>query len=79
MAKSAGFDHDAPGMDAASATRKGSTMSDHDMEKTKGTAKEVAGKVTGSDELAKEGQAQQDKAEAKQEAKDAERRQDQHS
>ncbi len=54
-------------------------MSDHDMEKAKGTAKEVAGKVTGSDELAKEGQAQQDKAEAKQEAKDAERRQEQHS
>lgn len=49
------------------------------MEKAKGTAKEVAGKVTGSDELANEGEAQQDKAEAKQQAENAEQRQEQHS
>lgn len=54
-------------------------MTDHDKEKMKGTAKEVAGKVTGSDELANEGEAQQDKAEAKEEAREAEARQDRHS
>lgn len=38
------------------------------MEKLKGQAKETAGKVTGSDELAREGQHQQEKAEKKEEA-----------
>ena len=38
------------------------------MEKAKGTAKEVAGKATGSDELAKEGQHQQKKGQKEQEA-----------
>lgn len=41
------------------------------IEQAKGTAKEVAGKATGSDELAKEGQAQQDKEERKEEAAEA--------
>jgi uncharacterized protein YjbJ (UPF0337 family) len=44
-------------------------MSDDSMlEKAKGTAKEVAGKATGSDEMAKEGQAQQKKAHKQEEA-----------
>ncbi|MBW3658273.1 MAG: CsbD family protein [Actinobacteria bacterium] len=45
-------------------------MADNDstMEKAKGTAKEVAGKATGSDELAKEGEHQQQKAQKEQEA-----------
>ena len=47
-------------------------MADSDSEKMKGTAKEMAGKVTGSDEMAKEGQSQQEKAEAEQKAKQAE-------
>lgn len=38
------------------------------VEKAKGTAKEVAGKATGSDELAREGQAQQDKEEEREKA-----------
>lgn len=54
-------------------------MSDPDTEKAKGTAKEIAGKVTGSDEWAKEGQAQQDKAEAEKKADRAEDEQDRHS
>lgn len=37
-------------------------------EKVKGVAKEVAAKVTGSDELAKEGEAQQKKAQNAEEA-----------
>lgn len=37
-------------------------------EKVKGTAKEVAGKTTGSDELAREGEAQQKKAQKEEEA-----------
>lgn len=37
-------------------------------EKAKGTAKEVAGKAVGSDELAKEGQSQQKKEHKKDEA-----------
>ena len=41
------------------------------IEKAKGTAKEVAGKATGSDELAKEGEAQQDKEQRKAEADEA--------
>lgn len=41
-------------------------------EKAKGTAKEVAGKATGSDELAQEGEAQQEKAEREEEADAAE-------
>lgn len=41
------------------------------IEKAKGTAKEAWGKVTGSDELAKEGEAQQDKEERKAEAEEA--------
>jgi uncharacterized protein YjbJ (UPF0337 family) len=44
-------------------------MSDEEMtEKVKGTAKEAVGKTTGSDELAKEGEAQQKKAQKSQEA-----------
>lgn len=50
-----------------------------DVEKLKGTAKEVAGKVTGSDEWVREGQAQQDKAEAERRAREAEQEQDRHS
>lgn len=49
------------------------------MENMKGTAKEIAGKATGSDELAKEGEAQQEKAEARQEAKEAKEEQEAHS
>ena len=52
---------------------------DNAMEKIKGTAKEVAGKATGSDELAKEGQAQQEKAQAEEKADRAEDKQDKHS
>ncbi len=40
------------------------------MEKAKGTAKEVAGKATGSDEMAREGEQQQQKAEKREEAQD---------
>jgi uncharacterized protein YjbJ (UPF0337 family) len=47
-------------------------MSDDSMlEKAKGTAKEVAGKATGSDEMAKEGQAQQKKGMKEEEAQEA--------
>ncbi|MDX1658585.1 MAG: hypothetical protein R3343_07185 [Nitriliruptorales bacterium] len=49
-----------------------------DEEKLKGTAKEVAGKVTGSDELANEGEAQQEKAEHKEEAKKAKQKENAH-
>lgn len=48
-------------------------------EELKGTAKEMAGKATGSDELAREGQAQQKKADAEKEAEQAEREQERHS
>lgn len=54
-------------------------MSDPDTEKAKGTAKEMAGKVTGSDEMAKEGQSQQEKAAAEKKAEEAEAKQDEHS
>ncbi len=54
-------------------------MSDPQTEKAKGTAKEIAGKVTGSDEWAREGQAQQEKADAEQKAQQAKARQDKHS
>lgn len=54
-------------------------MSDPATEKAKGTAKEIAGKVTGSDEWVREGQAQQDKAEAEDQARRARDRQDRHS
>lgn len=54
-------------------------MADKDAEDLKGTAKEAAGKVTGSDEMAKEGQAQQDRAEAEKKAERAENEQDRHS
>lgn len=37
-------------------------------EKAKGLAKEIAGKATGSDELSKEGEAQQKKAQKEEEA-----------
>jgi uncharacterized protein YjbJ (UPF0337 family) len=47
-------------------------------DKVKGTAKEAVGKLTGSDELAKEGQAQQDKAEHREEAEKAEQREKSH-
>lgn len=40
-------------------------------EKAKGTAKEIAGKATGSDELAREGEAQQKKEHKKEEATEA--------
>lgn len=40
-------------------------------EKAKGVAKEVAGKATGSDELAREGQAQQRKEHKREEADEA--------
>lgn len=52
---------------------------DTDAEKVKGKAKEIAGKVTGSDEWAKEGQAQQEKAEAETQKRAAEDKQDEHS
>lgn len=54
-------------------------MSDNVQEELKGTAKELAGKVTGSDELVKEGQSQQKKAEAQAEADRAEKEQEEHS
>ena len=54
-------------------------MSDTSAEKVKGTAKELAGKVTGSDEMVKEGQAQQEKAEAQEQAAAAEAKQERHS
>lgn len=54
-------------------------LDEHDAEKLKGTAKEIAGKVTGSDEWVREGQAQQDKAEAERRAEEAEQEQDRHS
>lgn len=41
------------------------------IEKAKGSAKEVAGKVTGSDELAREGQHQQKKEHKEEEAAEA--------
>lgn len=49
-------------------------MPDEDttLEKLKGKAKEAAGKITGSDELAREGQAQQEKAEKQEQADAAE-------
>jgi uncharacterized protein YjbJ (UPF0337 family) len=47
-------------------------------EEIKGTAKEVAGKATGSDEMAKEGQAQQEKAEHKEKAERAEEKEEKH-
>ena len=53
-------------------------MSDNAKEELKGTAKELAGKVTGSDEMVKEGQAQQKKAEAQAEAENAEQEQKEH-
>ena len=54
-------------------------MSDPKAETAKGTAKELAGKLTGSDEMVKEGQAQQEKAAAQEKAARAERDQDRHS
>lgn len=54
-------------------------MADHDSEKMKGTAKEMAGKVTGSDEMVREGQSQQEKADAEQRAEQAEQKQEKHS
>ena len=54
-------------------------VDDTDVEKLKGTAKEIAGKVTGSDEWVREGQAQQEKAEAKRKVEQAEDKQDRHS
>ncbi len=42
--------------------------SDETIEKVKGLAKEVAGKATGSDELTREGEAQQKKAQKNEEA-----------
>ena len=57
----------------------GGDVDDTEVEKLKGTAKEIAGKVTGSDEWVKEGQAQQDKAEAERRAEQAEEEQGRHS
>ena len=54
-------------------------MSDPKAENAKGTAKELAGKLTGSDEMVKEGQAQQEKATAQEKAEQAEREQDRRS
>lgn len=54
-------------------------VDDKDVEKVKGTAKEIAGKVTGSDEWVREGQAQQEKAEAERRVEQAEEEQDRHS
>ena len=54
-------------------------MSDNTAENIKGTAKEIAGKITGSDEMVKEGQAQQEKAAAQEEADRAAAEQDRHS
>ena len=54
-------------------------MSDTTAENVKGTAKEIAGKLTGSDEMVKEGQAQQEKAAAQEKADRAAREQDAHS
>ncbi len=54
-------------------------MSDHATEDLKGTAKEMAGKLTGSDEMVKEGQAQQEKAEHAEKAENAKDKQDAHS
>ena len=54
-------------------------MADNDAEKRKGTAKEMAGKVTGSDEMVKEGQSQQEKADAEEQAEQAENKQEKHS
>ena len=54
-------------------------MSDTTSEHVKGTAKEIAGKITGSDEMVKEGQAQQEKAAAQDKAARAAREQDAHS
>lgn len=48
-------------------------------EKLKGTAKEMAGKLTGSDELANEGEAQQEKAEAQEDKQAAKRKEEAHS
>lgn len=53
-------------------------MSDTTTEKLKGTAKEAAGKLTGSDELANEGEAQQDKAEHREQAEKAEKKENAH-
>ncbi len=54
-------------------------MSDTATEDLKGTAKEMAGKLTGSDQMVKEGQAQQEKAEHAEKAAEAKQEQDQHS
>ena len=54
-------------------------MADKDSEKLKGTAKEMAGKVTGSDEMAKEGESQQEKAEAADKAQREQDKQERHS
>ena len=49
-----------------------------DAEKMMGTAKVVAGKATGRDELANEGEAQQEKAEHQEEAAKASQKEDAH-
>lgn len=51
---------------------------DNTADKVKGVAKEVAGKATGSDELAREGEAQQQKAAKREEAERLEREADVH-
>lgn len=43
-------------------------MADNAAEELKGTAKELAGKLTGDDDKVKEGQAQQERADAAEEA-----------
>lgn len=54
-------------------------MADPDTEKLKGTAKEMAGKATGSDEMAKEGESQQEKADAEEKAQREQDKQERHS
>ncbi len=46
---------------------------DHETEKLKGTAKELAGKVIGDDDKVREGQAQQERADAAEDAEQLER------
>jgi uncharacterized protein YjbJ (UPF0337 family) len=53
-------------------------MADNDSDKLKGKAKEMAGKATGSDEMANEGEAQQEKAEAREQAEQAENKEQGH-
>lgn len=55
-----------------------SNDNDNALDQLKGTAKELAGKATGSDQMVKEGQAQQEKAEAREKAEQAENKEKAH-